>query len=278
VVRGHSVTLIGRAPIEEMNLSSDGHVNALVIDFSGDMTTTFERAGRPDALVHLASAGVSPAIATREVLETFNHLYSVSLCEHFAMSGVKHIVSAGTWAEYGRSVDQHCPVQPHVEPMPVTEYAVSKARALVGFEKIAATTNVPLSHVRIFNAYGEGQNQNALWPAIRKAAFSGDDMILSTGTQIRDFVPIQEVTTTLANALDRPPVDGFVRVSNCGTGKGISIRDFATLWWRNWNADGELIFGKMPPRGWDPPCSVADLTTDWIFESGTAELDLPQYC
>jgi UDP-glucose 4-epimerase len=79
------------------------------------------------------------------------------------------------------------------------------------------------------------------------------DFNMTSGEQIRDFIPVEEVALSflkdlkLDNGIDFTP-----RVKNVCSGKGISILEFASSWWGIWNAKSKLIPGKIPSRKDEP--------------------------
>lgn len=247
------------------------------VDFSDQGNRAVALTGVPDAVIHLASAGVSPSVASRHELEAVNVLHSVLLLRQYVQAGTRHIIVAGTSAEYGKQLDHHCPVPAEAPLEPVSDYAISKARAFVELVRGVQRSGTGLTYLRIFNAYGEGQNPRALWPALKEAASRGESLSLTSGNQVRDFIPVSEVARMFANALGAPPDPGWVTVANCGGGQGTSVRDFATYWWALWGGVGELRFGHLAERAWDPACVVADLGQPWVFDASGAKLGIPDY-
>jgi nucleoside-diphosphate-sugar epimerase len=114
---------------------------------------------------------------------------------------------------------------------------------------IAQETKLQLSYVRLFSVYGPGQHESNLWPMIRRAAQAGDDLPLTPGEQVRDFVTVENVAAKLlAIAGDETVEPGIPRVSNIGTGRPQSVRQFVEYWWREFGARGRLLFGILPYR------------------------------
>jgi nucleoside-diphosphate-sugar epimerase len=203
-----------------------------------------------DALVHLAAAGVvvSQDACWSELLQT-NVLDSLMLCESAVAAGVERFVVAGSCFEYGRAADRYKFIPPDAPLEPTTFYAASKAAASVAFMAFAADMGVRLSIHRIFHAFGEGEPAVRLWPSLRRAAKAGEDLPMSPGEQIRDFMPIEQVASKLLEAVtDEAVTPGRAKVENVGTGRPQTIREFAEQWWRHWEATGRLLFGALPYR------------------------------
>ena len=202
-----------------------------------------------DALVHFASPGVSPRVAPWSELIHWNVNVTLDLMIHAKAAGVKRVIIAGTFAEYGRSADRYDLIPPDAPLEPTYGYAASKAAASVAVQAFAIEQKMELGYLRIFSAFGEGQYEGNFWPALRKAALAGDDFEMTLGEQIRDYMPVEKVAQSFWNAvtsLDITP--GFPYVANVGSGKPTSMKEFAEYWWKQWNASGALKYGALPYR------------------------------
>lgn len=202
-----------------------------------------------DALIHLAAVGVSPQKATWEEMVYWNVAATMRLLEQAATAGIKRVVLAGTFAEYGRAADRYVKV-PHDAPLlPTYGYAASKAAAFVASHAYAVEKQLEYCYLRIFSAYGEGQYEGNFWPALRKAALAGEDFEMTSGEQIRDYVPVEAVAHAFIRAVERADVlPGVPFIQNVGTGQPISMKQFASQWWERFGASGELKVGALPYR------------------------------
>lgn len=214
--------------------------------------------GDIDVIVHLAAAGVSPKPATLETLLTVNVELPARLVAAAARAGIGRMVMAGTAAEYGASADEQEHLTADAPLRPSSPYARSKAIGFAAAVDAAHEHAVALEHLRVFNAYGPGQDQRSLWPALRSAAAHGADLNLSSGTQVRDFVPVGTVESAFTTVTCQPEPELGVRVRNVGTGEGMTVRLFAEQWWAHWGATGTLHFGAIPDREDEPHRMVAD--------------------
>jgi nucleoside-diphosphate-sugar epimerase len=163
--------------------------------------------------------------------------------------GVQRIVAAGSCLEYGHAASRYEFVPPNAPLEPTGGYASSKAAGGVLLRTIAEEQNLRLSYARLFSVYGDGQQGQNLWPMIRRAALAGDDLPLTPGEQIRDFISVERVAARLlALASDESVERGRPRVCNLGTGHPQSVRQFAEHWWKEFGAAGRLMFGSLPYR------------------------------
>lgn len=273
ITQGHDVRTLTRGPLSTV---TDG-TTALSLELPALQKTVADAVEGCDAVVHLAAAGVSPKQAPQEKLEAINVAGLRSVLGGAGIASVRHVIVAGTWAEYGRTLDEQCPVPASAELRPVSDYAVSKARGFFMARTGHDGPDVGISYVRVFNAFGPHQEEAALWPSLRSAAMDGRDFRLSAGTQLRDFVPVEQVTSHLLSELGRRPAPRTIEVTNCGTGVGRSVREFAEYWWEKWGAQGLLLFGEAAIRSWEPACSIADLEERCIMPRSSGMSALPRY-
>ena len=210
-----------------------------VIDFNGI-----------DVLIHLASHSVQYPFDTLENNIRYNVIEPLEMFEKAVKAGVHKFLVTGSCFEYGLSGEKFDFIPTYAPLEPTNDYATSKAMSFLGFKQFALNNKVKLSYQRIFHAFGEGQPENRLWPSIRKAALAGDDLKLTLGEQIRDFVPVEEVSSQLILSCNSIELltSNKVKIQNIGSGEPKSISEFAKYWWDFWEAKGKLKFGSIPYR------------------------------
>jgi nucleoside-diphosphate-sugar epimerase len=202
-----------------------------------------------DVFVHFAAAGVSPQQATRSQLTYWNVEVPLYLLEVASKAGVKRVVLAGSFAEYGRSAELFDLIPPQAPLLPTNHYASSKAACFVSAYGAAIELGLELCYLRIFSAFGDGQFASNFWPALKKAALAGEDFEMTPGEQIRDYIPVEAVAKQFLHAVLRKDVlAGYPYVRNVGTGQPVAMRDFAKKWWCHWEASGTLKIGALPYR------------------------------
>lgn len=216
-----------------------------------------------DAVIHLAAAGVSPKVATAEELRASNVDGTAHLLGLAAGAGTPRLVLLGTCAEYGRSADAHAAIPPDATLRPLSPYPRSKADGFAVACELVAQHALTAHYLRLFTAFGEGQTPRALWPSLRAAALAGEDFPMTSGDQVRDFLPVEEVAGTIVEALTDTAPAGRLLVRNLGSGSGTSVLDFATEWWGRLGATGQLLPGAIPDRSDEPARYVAEVGTSW---------------
>lgn len=228
----------------------DGDLNSFLTDLS--VCQRFSISASPPALVHLAAYGVSPQPCTWKKAFEINVTDSLSLIERAIDRGISRVILCGTCMEYGTSAERYEFIPSDAPLEPVGPYATSKAALSMAATALCTERGTPLSILRLFTVYGEGQHPSNLWPSLRKAALAGENFPMSPGEQVRDFVPVEQVAQAFLHALDVStfhfPPSAFPKVANVGTGHPQTILAFAHHWWKEWEAKGKLLPGALPYR------------------------------
>lgn len=214
-----------------------------------------------DALVHFAATGVSPQKSSWEELVKWNVIEASHLCFRALEAGVRRLVVAGTYAEYGKAGERYTFI-PHYAPLePTSSYAASKAALFLLLHGLSYTKPAELFYGRIFSAFGEGQHEDNFWPSLRRAALAGENFPMTLGEQVRDFIPVEQVADAFICALTRSDLHpGEPKVENLGTGQPQTVRAFAEHWWRLWEAKGRLLPGALSYRENEVMRYVPELT------------------
>lgn len=202
-----------------------------------------------EVLVHLASAGVSPKQAPWTELLEANVLGTAQVVAKAYGAGIRRIVISGTCHEYGASAMRHDAIPSDAALDPVTLYGASKAAAYQLVSAYARVHGLELFYGRIFSAYGEGQFEGNFWPSLRRAALNGQDFVMTHGTQIRDFIPVEAVAEQLLRACKRTDIQASQPCTeNIGTGHPQSLLAFAQNEWKRLNACGRIRAGELDER------------------------------
>lgn len=202
-----------------------------------------------DCLVHLAAHTANPPYAPLADCLRWNVLAPLQLAQQAQQAGVLRFVVAGSCFEYGQAAARVAAVTPDTPLEPLLSYPSSKAAASAAFLGFAREHGLQLQLLRIFQAYGEGEPPQRLWPALFAAAQSGRDFPMSPGEQWRDFIDVREVAARFVQALRFDGVQhGQPRVAHVASGRPQRVIDFARHWWRHWGARGQLRPGALPYR------------------------------
>ncbi|MEN3363074.1 MAG: hypothetical protein V7606_348 [Burkholderiales bacterium] len=254
ISRGDSVLAVGR---RACHIAGAEEIETLLLE-SADI----ERALRHtsfDAVFHLAAAGVNPGDRDEKTLMAINSLLPGMMIPIAAKHGAKAVVTAGSCAEYQRPSGAKS----------LTEHSALEMRKLYGASKAAggilalaqgAGHHIPVAVVRLFNVFGPGEAPYRLLPSLLQNLTAGRPVRLSAGTQIRDFVYIDDACAGLMAALEAALRHALPSaIYNLATGKGHTVADFARATARMLGADqGLLQFNALPFRPDDVPYLVGD--------------------
>jgi nucleoside-diphosphate-sugar epimerase len=176
---------------------------------------------------------------------------SIDLLEAFVAGGGRRAVGVGTCAEY----ELECASPPGVSTRitPLTPYGATK---LALFNAFVAVKGMGLDSAwaRIFYPYGPGEGAGRLLSAAVNALLDGRDFDCSDGTQVRDFIHVDDVGAALGQLVDTD-VTGAVDV---GTGRRTPVRGVLEEVIRQLGHGERIHFGALPIRATEPPTLVAD--------------------
>jgi UDP-glucose 4-epimerase len=153
---------------------------------------------------------------------------TVAVMEAMRDTGVRRVVFASSGALYGEQARQ--PVHERQMPNPNSPYGVSKLASEYYLSTLGTLYNIETVSLRIFNAYGPGQELPPSYPPVipqllRQAQTGGSLVIFGDGTQTRDFVYVDDVVDALVAAATARDVNRAV--INIGSGREISINEVA---------------------------------------------------
>ena len=109
--------------------------------------------------------------------------------------------------------------------------------------------DISMKMLRVFQVYGPGEAEGRLWPSLCAAALSGEDLEMTLGDQIRDFVHVSDVAAAFLDTAEElaSPV-GQVEIRHVGSGDVQTVAEFAQKIWEEHSATGQLKLGVLPSR------------------------------
>lgn len=201
------------------------------------------------ALVHLAAYSANVPYDTLENCIRHNVLAPLTLFRTAIVGGIRRFIVAGSCFEYGRAGERYEFIPADAPLEPVDSYPASKAAASVAFHALACEENLELLILRIFQVYGEGELESRFWPSLRHAALAGEDLAMSEGSQVRDFTHVSDVAASFVKALSRKDLAaGRPVIENIGSGRPLTLAEFAREQWVRFGATGNLSTGAVPMR------------------------------
>lgn len=222
-----------------------------------------------DVVYHLATAGVNPTRDQNVDLMQSNVAGVKNLLSVLKEAEPCPIVVAGSWTEYGispsgiMSESQIC--------HPTSPYGKSKLAATELACEWARQNNRPLTVLRLFSVYGEGEATNRLGFSACAALSAGRPPELSNPDFKRDFIHISDVVEAFLQAAELAEPGLIV---NVGTGRAISLAEFVAIIQKIMGTNIQPIIGQQGARPWDVPVIQADLTINHKVLNWTPKISL----
>lgn len=176
---------------------------------------------------------------------------SVDLLRALADAGGR-FVGAGTCAEYapadGDCDERRTPVRP-ATLYGACKHAVGTIADAVNGARVSAAWG------RVFHLYGPGEAEGRLVPAVVRALLARQPAECTAGTQLRDFMHVQDVGEAFV-ALLESDVRGPV---NIASGEPVTVADLVVRLARGLDAEPLLRLGARPTPAGEPPRLTADV-------------------
>lgn len=208
-----------------------------------------------ETVFHLAAYGVLPGHRDSEAMLRINVTLPATLAR-LCSEWDARMIMAGSSAEYRRPLTN----DPIPESAPLEQgklYGSSKAAGGLMASAIASESGAGFRLLRLFKAYGAGEAPHRLLPALVKDLSRGQRVALSAGTQVMDFVYVDDIIEALIRADAHCRDEGGAATWNVATGHGHSVREFAESVARAMHADFSLLgFGAIGMRKDDEPWLV----------------------
>lgn len=191
---------------KEMDITKPEEINAY-----------FEKIGRVDFLIHLASS-IPRGQTDNLSYYTVNTLGTANICEHGLFDKIIFLSSEDIYGESGRFTEDD-------EPTPKTHYAVSKLLS----ERFVETTK-KYCVLRCSSVYGIGDTKpGRLIPDIMRRAVDGEALeIWGDGLGARDYTYVDDVVNVILRALKKSWRIFTWGVYNIGYGEPITKKDIIT--------------------------------------------------
>ena len=228
----HLADIAGLARVETLN----------VHEHPGE---AFDRLGRPDAVIHLAWAGL-PNYRSLHHIETELPAQFRFLCG-LIRQGLTQLTVIGTCFEYGM---QSGSLAEHLQCLPANPYGYAKhaLHQQLGFFKDQHP--FALQWLRLFYMFGPGQSTASLYRQLQAAIDGGlDSFDMSGGEQLRDYLAVGDVARHIVQlALGA----GDCGVVNICAGRPVSVRAVVEGWIREREATLKLNLGVYPYPDYEP--------------------------
>ena len=204
---------------------------------------------RPEGLVHLAwNATPGEFWASLDNLDWVRA--SLELFAAFVRCGGSRALFAGSCAEYDWSYgDLH---ERSTPTTPATLYGTAKNALRQLVERAASEVDASVTWARLFFQYGPREPESRLVPSVISALRAGREALVSEGSQVRDFLHVDDVARALV-ALFQSEAVGPI---NIGSGEGVAVRDVVAMLAELLGRPDLVRFGARPTPA-EPPRLVA---------------------
>jgi len=228
-----------------------------------------------DCVFHLAArVSVPQSVLYPREYNAVNVGGTVSVMEAMRDAGVRRVVLTSSGAVYGEQ-----DVQPVHEALPVhpdSPYAVSKLAAEHYVHTIGALWGIETVCLRIFNAYGPGQQLPAShWPVVPRflsqALGGGSLVVYGDGDQTRDYVYIDDVVEAMLAAATARDVNRLTM--NVGSGVEISVAGLVNAVERATDRRAHILRNPHQPGGVSRLCADISLARERLNYEPAVGLD-----
>lgn len=216
----------------------------------------------PEVVVHCATVYGRNATDVEEVFSS-NLLFPVKLLESAIECGCRYFVNTDSF---------FCKQLPdrleHGERLYMPDYTLSKYQFSEWGKLRAIEGKICFIDLRMEHIYGPGDRADKFVPWLEAQLKANVPSIdLTAGTQVRDFVHVQDAAGVYACLLkDLQKYEGYHRFE-VGTGKPIKLSDFIEWRKRELRSNTKLNFGAIPMKPEEILYSVADIESPYLAQS-----------
>lgn len=179
---------------------------------------------RFDRIYHLAGAAYVPPSIEDPAADLGNNAeVTIDLLEAVRRgSPGTAVVYTSSAAVYGSPT--MLPISEETPIAPVSPYGVSKYAAEQYVTLYARLHGLRTATLRLFSVFGPGQRKQVVYDLIAKLAADPTRLeVIGAGTEVRDFVFVEDVVTAMTTVMGRAPLQG--EVYNVASGCGVTIRE-----------------------------------------------------
>jgi nucleoside-diphosphate-sugar epimerase len=141
---------------------------------------------------------------------------------------------------------------------PVSLYAATK-QALFDVAAFYAHEGLDVRELTLFDTYGPDDPRRKLVPLLLEAAATGEQIDMSSGTQLIDLLYVTDVVEALIRTADQPASESTsVQQFVARSGTPVSIRGLVELIEQVVGSEINVAWGKRPDR-------PREMRSDWTF-------------
>lgn len=176
---------------------------------------------------------------------------SMRLLEALAARGCGRAVYLGTCFEYDHRPGYLAEDSP---TRPWTLYGAAKLSTALMGARLAERMGVDFSWARLFYQFGPCEQERRLVPHVVRTLLAGEEVAVTEGRQIRDFLHVADVAAALVDVAGSDHTGAV----NIGSGRPVSVRDVVQCIAEIVDGSERVRFGARPDSPSDPPFICAN--------------------
>jgi nucleoside-diphosphate-sugar epimerase len=149
---------------------------------------------------------------------------TLNLVEVLDRRNLRRFIQVGSSDEYGNNP---APQNENCRERAISPYALAKLSATQFVQMLHRTENYPAVCIRLFLAYGPGQDRKRLIPQVIQGCLENRSFPVSEGKQLRDFCYVEDIVTAIETILKTDSAIG--EVVNIASGIPRSVREVVNL-------------------------------------------------
>mgnify|MGYP001305003598 CR=1 FL=1 len=176
----------------------------------------------------------------KEGFDLFNNNFKslVNLVEYFKNKKIKKFIHFGSSFEYSQS---QAKIKENYKTKPNSIYGMSKLACTNYLLKNFRENNFPITIFRLFQVYGNQQNENRLIPYVVKSCLNNKKFKLTSGNQVRNFCHIDDVVRGVFLSLSNKKTNG--EIFNIASDENFKIKKLVLIINKKIKR-GKPLFGK----------------------------------
>jgi nucleoside-diphosphate-sugar epimerase len=235
----------------------DGAIRIHAVDLGDEAAVgNLLRSIRPEIVLDLSGYGVGQGERDPSVAERINAKLPEWVARHLPIEpardveggrgpwGGVRILRAGSAQEAG---DVNGSFREDAPCHPTTLYGRTKLAGTIALARVARERGLSAATARLFTVFGPGERPERLFPSLLRAARRAETLALTTGSQERDFLFVDDAAEAFVRLAGAAPDPG--EVVHIASGRLTSVRVFALGVARLLGMPEErLRFGELPAR------------------------------
>lgn len=198
---------------------------------------------KTNLLIHFASAG--PLTKNKEEIFDVNIFDSLKLFENAINCNCKKWLVISSSSEYGFRNKKFYSFSKNENRLPDNEYGLSKAIFTDLIISLAKKEGCKVRVLRLFPVYGNGENENRLYPSLMNSIKKKIPFFVKNPTEKRDFTSINYAVRRILSACNfNLNKFNFFQVWNVSEQNVKSVKAFVIELWKKNRGSNKIIFNK----------------------------------